>query len=146
VWWQKKGKKNMYGVGACVIVYQAEQGWGHGGSREQHDYVVHIVDMARMLQGIPWNRGWHLCCCTGLWFRRKIEVIEMLLEDRDWAEGRGWMGMGMLGRDGCHPRTRLTSHGITSFTLFFWTVTPAKNERKKKPKKDSTLLVRKRPK
>ena len=26
VWWQKKGQKNVYGVGACVIVYQAEQG------------------------------------------------------------------------------------------------------------------------
>ena len=25
VWWQKK-KKNVYGMGACVIVYQAEQG------------------------------------------------------------------------------------------------------------------------
>ena len=48
-----------------------------------------------------------MCSCVGLWFRRKIEVIEMLLEDRDWAEGRGWMGMGMLGRGGCHPRTRL---------------------------------------
>ena len=82
-------------------------GLGAWGSREQHNYVVCIVDMARMLQGIPWNWGWHLCYCVGLWYGRKIEVIEMLLENSDWAEGRGWMGMGMLGRNGCHRHTRL---------------------------------------
>ena len=120
VWWQKKGKKNVYGVGACVIVCQAEQGWGHGGSREQYDYVVRIVNMARMLQGIPWNWGWHLCCDVGLWYGRKIEVIEMLLEDRDWAEGRGWMGMGMQGRDGCHSSTRLKGEQGLHARRVFW--------------------------
>jgi len=44
----------------------------------------------------------------------------MLLEDRDWAEGRGWMGMGMLGRDGCHCRTRLKGEQGLHARRVFW--------------------------